>query len=162
PERALHHAERQRHAFHPSGTDVGLEPLQERRRVERVDLVHGSAERELDQEVGGRRRDRAAVPGEPRIREPPIRHLALDANAIAAERVHALEDGMGRGEAAWEARVPEALPDHVAVERLFQSASSPRAALLRYGGNRYALSRDRSPPCPSCASDALSTSSPVR
>ena len=83
------------------------------------------------QHVGGGRADRAGVAGEAGLGQAPVGEPALDAHAVAAERVHVLEGRVGRSAAAAEARAAPALADHVAVERPPRSlASSPRAPVL--------------------------------
>src|SRR5262249_60359801 len=75
-------------------------------------------------------------------------------DSVAAERIHVLGDGVGPRQLATVARAAPAIADDIAVEAARRGrsgaahSSSPRAALERYGGKRYAMSRESSPPWP--------------
>ena len=99
--------------------------------LERVSERDGLTHDPLEQHVRRGRRDGAAVTREPCIGDLPVGQATLDADPVAAERVDVLERRVGVGKRPAEARVAEALTDHVAIERHAYSPSSPRVPLFR-------------------------------
>ncbi len=126
----------QRHALHPRWADVGLEPLEKVADTESLHVLHGAADRELDQQVGRRPRDGAAIAGVARVGQSSVAQAALDADPVPAQRVHVLEHDVGGVEPAAKAEAGGTAPGSRRCRAPPQSPSSPRAALLRYGGKR--------------------------
>src|SRR4029453_19668118 len=76
------------------------------------------SDRSLQQHIGGGDTDRAAVAAMTRVGEPPVRDPALDADPVAAERVHVLEGGVRPLQAPLITRMPEALANEIAVDHV--------------------------------------------
>src|SRR5712691_14005 len=125
----LQHRQGQGDASHAGGTYVGLQSLEDGRSLKGSSILHRPSERELDQEVRGGSADRAAVAAVPRVRQSTVSDPALDADPIATERIDILESRFRRGQAAPEARLPEALTNDVTVDHDLLGQLAARRAL---------------------------------